>query len=143
MTSLLHGKSYIAGVLVDDNARAFRALSPIDSTPLEPEFHECKSVAVDRALTIAEEAFVIYRKTSPEQRAVFLNRIADEIVALGDPLLERARLETGLPIDRLTGERARTVNQLRLFGEVLREGSWQDARIDTALPDRKPLPKPD
>ncbi|HLZ52904.1 MAG TPA: aldehyde dehydrogenase (NADP(+)), partial [Verrucomicrobiae bacterium] len=55
----------------------------------------------------------------------------------------RAHLETGLPETRLTGERARTVNQLKLFAQVVREGSWVDARIDTAIPDRQPAPKPD
>ncbi len=36
----------------------------------------------------------------------------------------------------------RTVNQLKLFASVVREGSWVDARVDTAIPDRQP-PKPD
>ena len=139
----LSGQSFLAGHPVEESARSFRAVSPLDSEPLEPEFHECTPAAVDRALQAAEEAFLTYRRVSAEERAAFLEKIAEEIMALGDPLLERARLETALPIDRLTGERGRTVNQLRLFAEVLREGSWVDARIDTALPDRKPLAKPD
>jgi alpha-ketoglutaric semialdehyde dehydrogenase len=143
MTPLLHGKSYLAGVLLDENARAFRVVSPLTSEPLEPEIHECTAAAVDRALTLADDAFVTYRTLSAEKRAEFLNRIGDEIMAIGDVLLERARQETGLPLDRLTGERVRTVSQLRLFAEVAREASWRDARIDTALPDRKPLPRPD
>jgi NADP-dependent aldehyde dehydrogenase len=143
MSTLLHGKSYIAGVLVEENARSFRAISPLTSEPLEPAFHECTGDAVERALTLAEEAFVSYRQISAEARAAFLEKIAEEIVAIGEPLLERAHRETGLPMDRLTGERGRTVGQLRLFAEVVREGSWVDARIDTAMPDRKPLPKAD
>ncbi|MHA3774275.1 aldehyde dehydrogenase (NADP(+)) [Verrucomicrobiota bacterium sgz303538] len=143
MTSSLHGKSFVAGVLFEPAGRSFRAVSPLDSQQLDPEFHDATSEAVDQALTAAEEAFVTYRRTTPEQRAQFLERIADEIVALGDGLLERAHRETGLPLDRLTGERGRTVGQLRLFADLVREGSWIDARIDTALPDRKPVPKPD
>ena len=85
----------------------------------------------------------VFRETTGEQRAVFLERIADEIMALGDELLVRANLETGLPAARLTGERARTVNQLKSFAQIAREGSWVDARIDTAIPDRQPVPKPD
>src|SRR5690606_28540093 len=69
--------------------------------------------------------------------------IASEIEALGDELLQRAHAETGLPMARLTGERARTTGQLRLFAQLVREGSWVDARIDRALPDRQPLPRPD
>src|SRR5579871_6587412 len=139
----LHGKSLIAGVPAETFARSFRAVSPLDSSELEPAFHECVSDDVNRALTHAEEAFGIYRRVSAENRANFLEAIAGEILAIGDDLLQRAHLETGLPLDRLTGERGRTVGQLRLFAEVVREGSWVDARIDTALPDRKPLPRPD
>src|SRR6185436_6283950 len=79
---------------------------------------------------------------SPERRAEFLDRIADAIERAGE-LLEVANLETALPLERLAGERARTAGQLRLFANLVREGSWVDARIDRAVPDRKPLPKPD
>jgi len=51
--------------------------------------------------------------------------------------------ETNLPEPRLAGEVARTCNQLRQFADMLVEGSWVEARIDTALPDRQPVPKPD
>ncbi|MCP4218526.1 MAG: aldehyde dehydrogenase (NADP(+)), partial [bacterium] len=91
----------------------------------------------------ANEAFPIYRLKTPGQRADFLDKIGDEILALGDALIQRCMQETGLPEARLTGERGRTVNQLRLFAGVIREGSWVDARIDTEIPDRSPVPKPD
>jgi NADP-dependent aldehyde dehydrogenase len=139
----LHGKSIIAGKPAETSGRAFRAISPLDSSELEPAFHESPPEDVNRALSLAEEAFATYRHVGAEARAAFLERIAEEILALGEALPERANLETGLPLDRLSGERARTVGQLRLFAEVIREGSWVDARIDPALPDRKPLPRPD
>jgi NADP-dependent aldehyde dehydrogenase len=143
MISLLHGKSLIAGEPLQAGARSFQAVSPLTSQPLEPAFQECSLPDVDRALEQADAAFMIYRRITAEARAAFLEKIADEISALGDMLLERARAETGLPLDRLAGERARTMNQLRLFATVVREGSWVDARIDTALPDRQPVPRPD
>jgi 2,5-dioxopentanoate dehydrogenase len=62
---------------------------------------------------------------------------------LGDSLINRAMDETGLPSGRLQGERGRTVNQLKMFADLLRDGSWVDARIDTAQPDRTPIPKSD
>ena len=77
------------------------------------------------------------------RRAEFLERIADEIQGLGDELIQRANAETALPEARLTGERARTIGQLKMFAGVVREGSWVEARIDRAIPDRKPAPKPD
>jgi NADP-dependent aldehyde dehydrogenase len=139
----LHGKSLLAGVLADSSARHFHAVSPLDHQRLEPAFHECSLADVERALVLAEDAFTLYRRVGAEARAAFLEKIAEEILALGDDLLQRAHRETGLPLDRLTGERGRTFGQLRLFAEVVREGSWCDARIDTALPERTPIPRPD
>ena len=139
----LHGKSLLNGTPTTTRARTFRAASPLDSRELDPVFHESPLADVDHALSLAEDAFGTYRCTTAAQRAAFLECIAEKILALGDDLLQRAHLETGLPLDRLTGERGRTVGQLRLFAEIVREGSWADARIDTALPDRKPLPRVD
>jgi NADP-dependent aldehyde dehydrogenase len=72
-----------------------------------------------------------------------LERIGEEIIAVGEKLISICAEETALSVDRLVGERARTVNQLKMFANLVREGSWVDARIDTALPERKPLPRPD
>ncbi len=139
----LHGKSIIAGVPGEKSAHAFHAVSPLDSARLEPAFHESPLEDVARAVTLADDAFAPLRAAGAEARALFLEKIAEEILALGDELLHRAHLESGLQLDRLTGERGRTVGQLRLFAQVVREGSWCDARIDTALPDRQPIPRPD
>lgn len=139
----LQGRSLIAGHPVTASASTFRPVSPLTSQPLEPEFHDVPHATVDEALHCAEQAFTAYRQTTPAQRAELLDRIAEEITALGDPLLERAREETGLTPERLAGERGRTVGQLRLFANVVREGSWADPRIDTAQPARVPMPKVD
>jgi alpha-ketoglutaric semialdehyde dehydrogenase len=84
-----------------------------------------------------------YAAPAPERLAEFLDQIAEAILAVGDNLISVCEEETGLSAARLTGERARTMNQLRLFAALVQEGSWIDARIDTAQSDRKPLPKPD
>jgi alpha-ketoglutaric semialdehyde dehydrogenase len=97
----------------------------------------------DSYLSAAEEAFQTYRKTSGRDRATFLRTIATELENLGDVLIETASRESRLPVARITGERGRTVSQLRMFADLLDEGSWVDAHIDTALPDRTPIPKPD
>ena len=139
----LHGKSFIAGALAEPHGHGFRAVCPLDSQPLDPSFYEATSDDANRALHHADDAFAIYRRTTGGARAAFLEKIADEILALGDSLLERANRESGLPLDRLTMERGRTMGQLKLFAGVARDGSWCDARIDTSQPDRKPVPKPD
>src|SRR6202035_2370279 len=84
-----------------------------------------------------------YRSPGPEVLSAFLERIGEEIIAVGEKLISICAEETALSVDRLVGERARTVNQLKMFAERVREGSWVDARIDTPIPDRKPVPKPD
>ena len=98
---------------------------------------------IDQAIANAEAAFETYAALPPAKIAEFLETIASEILALGDALIECASAETALTTDRLTGERGRTVNQLKLFAEVVRQGLWKDVRIDRALPDRKPLRRPD
>jgi len=139
----LHGQSFVGKQLRKGKGESFQAVSPLNSSPLEPAFFKVGDAEVNDALTLAENAFGQYGRTSGSERAAFLERIGEEIMNLGDELIQRANQETGLPEARLTGERLRTVNQLKMFAEVAREGSWVDARIDTAIPDRKPLPKPD
>ncbi|MEQ8473970.1 MAG: aldehyde dehydrogenase (NADP(+)) [Marinoscillum sp.] len=121
----------------------FQAKNPESQESLETIFFEATTKEIDQAVTKAEGAFLTYKSIKNNQRAAFLEAIGDELLALGDTLINRCKEETALPEARLNGERMRTVNQLKLFAGVVREGSWVDARIDTALPDRQPLPKPD
>ncbi|WP_018618398.1 aldehyde dehydrogenase family protein [Spirosoma luteum] len=122
---------------------SFQGINPATGQPLPGSFQEATAAEVAQACEQAAVAFVEYRKKSGTEKADFLEKIADEIDGIGDELLQRAQAESGLPLPRLTGERGRTTGQLRLFAEYLREGSWVNARIDTALPDRQPLPRPD
>ncbi len=139
----LHGNHLIAGQRVAPDGPTFVAVNPSTSESLEPSFGDATEAQVDAALNAAEEAFDGLRTATAEVRAAFLDSLADKIVGLGDALLERAHAETGLPMARLTGERGRAVGQCKLFASLIRDGSWAEARIDHALPDRQPLPKPD
>ena len=123
--------------------RAFHATDPATGAKLEPGFSVAGREAVNRACDLAWTAFDRFRELESDSRARFLEVIADQILALGDELLERAHAETGLPLARLTGERARTIGQLRLFAEELRDGGWLGIRVESALPTRTPLPRPD
>jgi len=98
---------------------------------------------IDNTVAAAESSFETYSEAPPQKIAAFLDAIAEETLALGDSLIATASEETALTADRLTGERTRTVNQLRLFAEAARNGQWKDVRIDPALPDRKPLRRAD
>ncbi len=122
---------------------SFHATNPATNEALEPAFAFATAEDVDKACALAWAAFDEYRNSSRESRARFLEAIADRIMELGDALIERAMAETGLPRAQLEGERARTIGQLRLFADVVRSGEWLELRFDRALPDRKPLPRPD
>ncbi|MEP2250163.1 aldehyde dehydrogenase family protein, partial [Marinobacter sp.] len=120
-----------------------QAVNPATGERLEPVYPSAGSAEFDRACELAELASADFRTSSPQQRAAFLDTIADQIEALGDELIQRGMLESGLPRARLEGERGRTCGQLRLFASVVRDGEWLDVRIDPALPERKPLPRVD
>jgi NADP-dependent aldehyde dehydrogenase len=139
----LLGKSFLGGKRSTGDGGCFQALNPATGAKLEPTFCSATAAEVDQAAQMAAEAFATYRQTSSKAKAAFLRRIADGLDAQKEELAQRAHLETALPIPRLTGEVGRTSGQLRLFAGVVEEGSWVNARIDTALPDRQPLPRPD
>ena len=143
MSTTLTGHQFLGAHTSAENPDTFQGINPATGESLPGDFHEATEAEVANACDLAAEAFQVYRQTSGNERAAFLERIAEEIEALGDALIQRAHAETALPLPRLTGERGRTTGQLRLFAQYVREGSWVDARIDTALPDRQPLPRPD
>ncbi|MEN2710468.1 aldehyde dehydrogenase (NADP(+)) [Sphingomonas sp. NPDC092331] len=139
----LTGELFIASKRVRRDGPGFRAVAASTGAPLEPSFDMATREDVEAAAAAAEAAFPVYANLPREQRAAFLEAIADEIDALGETLTERAMQESGLPHARLTGERGRTSGQLRLFARELRLGEYLRARIDHAIPDRQPAPKPD
>jgi len=139
----LHGQHLIAGERRASASGTFQGIDATSQAPLSPSYSEATGAEIDAAVASASAAFSVFAETTGEQRARFLEEIANEIEAIGDALLTRAHQETGLPLPRLTGERGRTCGQLRLFASVAREGSWVDARIDPAQPERKPLPRSD
>jgi alpha-ketoglutaric semialdehyde dehydrogenase len=140
----LHGKNLIGGkAAASASAKSFPAFNATTGEKMSPQFFEAMPAEADEALKLAEQAFEEYRALPPQRVAEFLDQCAEEILKLGDELLHRANQETALPEPRLVGERARTMNQLKMFAEIVRDGSWVEATIDRALPDRKPQPKPD
>ncbi len=140
---IITGHHLIAGAEVSPTGSLFQAVESATGAFLEPSFSDATAEHAHDALLSADAAFDTLRSAPPADRAAFLETLAEEILALGDTLLERAHQETALPMARLTGERGRAVNQCKMFASLLREGSWLQASIDRALPDRQPLPKPD
>src|ERR1700722_10938691 len=139
----LQGGSIVNGESRPGSGAAFYSFDPAAGTRVEPVFHSASIEDLNLAADLAEEAFAIYSKLSGREKAHFLRHIADGIEAIVPAIVERAHHETALPEARLKGESARTINQLRLFAQLVEEGSWVNARIDPAQPERKPLPRSD
>jgi 2,5-dioxopentanoate dehydrogenase len=141
--SALHGLSIIGSSDGSGRGKAFHAFDPTTGQTLEPPYYSATSEELHRAAQLAAEAFPVFSRISGHTRAAFLRTISAKIEALVETLVERTTQETALPPARVRGETARTCVQLRLFADVVEEGSWVNARIDPALPARQPLPRPD
>ncbi len=140
---MLTGKNYIGNTLSAEGKQSFKTFNPQKNIENNCEFKEASTEEIDAAVALATHAFKQYKNVSALEKALFLRTIADEIEALGQLLIDTYVSESGLPEGRAVGERGRTMGQLRAFAILLEEGSWVDASIDTAQPDRSPLPKAD
>ncbi len=140
---MIHGKNMIGSTLSAKGTFSFNAFDVTQNKILQTDFFEATNAEINTAVCKADIAFVSYKNTSGLQRAAFLESIAAAIEALDIELINTASKETGLPIVRITGERGRTTEQLRLFAASLTNGSWVNAIIDEAMPDRKPSPRAD
>ncbi len=140
---MIHGKNSIGSDLSAEGSVTFKTFSPLSLQELPELFIQATLIETGHAVEKAMEAYKSYRKKSGKEKAAFLCAIAEEIELLGTVLTERACAESGLPEGRILGERGRTVNQLRLFASVLEDGSWVEASIDPAQPERKPMARPD
>ncbi|MEJ2585251.1 MAG: aldehyde dehydrogenase family protein, partial [Robiginitalea sp.] len=143
MQNPITGAQLIATKESKQGQKSFRTSNPRDGKPTPWEFREPTGDEIQKAVELAAAAFPTYRALPGERRAEFLNAIAAKLEAVTTDLVEVYMMESGLPEGRARGELGRTTGQLRAFAALAKEGSWHMARIDTALPDRRPVPKPD
>ncbi|HSX61843.1 MAG TPA: aldehyde dehydrogenase (NADP(+)) [Tahibacter sp.] len=137
------GVSLIAGVPGERGGTPFHGVDPATGAALEPAFHSASAADVEQAVRQAAAAAPDLAARSGAERAALLRAIAGELDAARADFERLVPLETALPPARAGGELGRTIGQLRLFADLVAEGSWVDARIDHADPQRQPLPKPD
>lgn len=142
MQGTLSGLSLIGGRTATPHGDVFHAVNPVNGERLLGAFHSAGPADINQAAELAARAFDIFSEVLGRERAAFLRRIADGLTTESAAIIERANLESGLPLARLQGEMGRTTGQLKLFADVVEEGSWVDARIDEANRERKP-PRPD
>lgn len=139
----LSGRSLIGFREGTGAGETFYGVDPAAGKQLPPGFAPATAEEVDAAVRLAAEAFEHYRQISGRERGALLRTIAANIEAIAAEAIDRAHRETALPLPRLQAESARTCAQIRMFAEVVEEGSWVQARVDRPIPDRKPIPKPD
>ena len=139
----LTGASLIGERAVKGQGSALYALNPATGQQLDPAFYSATVDDIDEAANLAVDSFEVLESFSGRDRARVLRRIADNLLAEGAAIVERANLETALPLPRLQSELKRTTGQLNLFADLLDEGSWVNARIDEADRERKPMARPD
>ncbi|GAA4275518.1 aldehyde dehydrogenase (NADP(+)) [Aquimarina mytili] len=140
---MITGQNYIGNQLSATGNKAYKTFNPKLNIENDYVFYEASDEEIEKAVILASEAFKTFKNTTGSKKAEFLNAIADEILALDDILIETYVSETGLPEGRAKGERGRTIGQLRAFADLVSEGSWVEATIDTADLDRTPIPKQD
>lgn len=139
----LTGHSIIGYGCGREGGEILRGFDPSTGEALSPAYHSASLADVNEAAKLAAQSFPAYRRLSGRERGAFLRRIADNLEAFGEELVERVVRESALPVARIRNERTRTCFQLRFFAEMIEEGSWVDARVDPGDPARQPLPKPD
>lgn len=140
---MITGTNYIGNQQVASGNKTYKTFNPQTNSANETVFTEATSVEINQAVHLAMQAFNTFKNMSGVKKATFLNAIADEILVLDMQLINTFCSESGLPESRAKGERGRTVGQLRMFADLLTEGSWVEATIDTTKPNREPMPKSD
>jgi len=140
---MITGKNYIGNVLASTGKTTFKTFNSQTNAENSIVYVEASDVEIQKAVELATEAYKVLKDISGTKKSEFLNEIANEIEDLGDELVKTYCSETGLPEGRAIGERGRTTFQLRSFANLVKEGSWVEATIDTAQPDRQPIPKVD
>lgn len=139
----LAGRSLVGSREGTNHGESFYAADPLTGGILQPQFISASVEEVDQAARLASDAFTSYGQISGRERGRLLRKITEKLEGMAPEVIERAQRETALPQARLQSEMARTCGQLRMFAEVAEEGSWVQAHVDRAQPERKPLPKPD
>ena len=126
------------GVLVGTDPRTGQPVGP----PVPRTGPDELAVVLDAA----QRAAAGFAGTGPDRRVELLQELADAVEAERDRLVALAVRETGLPQPRLIGEVTRTSFQLRLFADVVRDGGYLEATVDTPTRARcraAPRPAPD
>ncbi|KQO97049.1 aldehyde dehydrogenase (NADP(+)) [Leifsonia sp. Leaf264] len=100
------------------------------------------AATLDAVAAAAAAAAPLVRASADADCAGWLRAVADALDANAAELVAIADEETHLGTVRLTGEVARTTEQLRLFATVVDDGAWREITVDHADASATP-PRPE
>jgi NADP-dependent aldehyde dehydrogenase len=131
----IEGVNLIGPELRQGDGASIRATEAATGQPLDPVWREVSATDLDRACGLSALAVRPLRRTAPTARAAFLDRIAANILDLGDGLVTRCMAETGLARTRIEGERLPD-----LAGRVITNGFGTGVEVAHAMVHGGPFP---
>ncbi len=139
---MLEGIHWIAGEKVP-GSNLFHAHNPATGEKLQPGFPEASSDQIDAAVSAAREVHEQRFLFPAEMRVRLLQSMARNLQEMLPMIQQVGVLETGLPAGRFEAEMGRTCSQLLQFAETVSTGQFREQILQSADPDRSPLPRPD
>jgi len=132
----LLGKNIIGYTFSGKENHSFHAVNPADNSISSTEYCIASDSDIESALDLATRAAPVLAKLPSEKKVLFLDKIAENILAAGDLLLITCQFETGLPESRIISERGRTISQIKMFSDYIRvcDSAEQMLRIARNLP---------
>jgi len=120
----------------------FTAVNPRTGEATGPAFAEATAADIAAAASRAAAAFQRWRRVPARERAKALRAIGNSLIDARDEIIATVDLEAALGDARINGELARTVGQLHGFADLLDQGAYVEAIIDSANPAATP-PRPE
>jgi 2,5-dioxopentanoate dehydrogenase len=142
---MITGSNLVGGNCRNGTGTVIRGVAAKTGHPLEPDFFELSHEDLGRACDLADAAAHPFRQTSWVQRTGFLERIAADILAIGDELVLRCAAETGLPTTRLLPSLKDKAGRLFVngIGKALGDASEMASRTVVTIDDKTDDPRPD
>ena len=138
---MITGQNLVGGEWQSNNSsKYFKTSNPKTGKNLSISFEQASEDQTNLAVDSATSVFELYSNTTLKERAQFLGIIQDELKILKPQILYCYQAESSFPEGRAFGEFDRTIDQIDRFIDLLNEGSFLQATIQTQSPDlRKTL----
>ncbi len=129
-----HYDNYINGKFTAPvKGKYFDVITPLDGSVMSKAAHSTEE-DLDLAISAAQEAFKTWGKTSPTERSIILNKIADRIEANLELIAAVETTDNGKPIrETLNADIPLAIDHFRYFAGVIRaeEGSLSELDSNT------------